>query len=420
MYGILDSGADNRDYVYANICGLGRDNLPSSFSNTEKFIFDQKNTMKCGGTSGSSYMELIDMARNNTKDVKKLSAQFLYYNAKRLDGLNSSVVGTTPKAICESALKYGICTEELALFKEDGDLLSTMKSPTQQAYADAEKRKIGGFARLYTLDDMKRAIILNHGFLLSLLYYSKMFNPTEKGFIDKPHWQDKKMGLHLVLAKGYDDNYEKVINGIKRKGFIEIQNSFGKEHGLNGIDYIPYDFILDNWCGGQYGYTNDKIFREALTWYDETNVKNNQFHILNQPQYVVKRAKKIHMEIKLGSNKALVNGNNITLDQPMIEKGGYMFAPVRFFAEALDCDVFYKDMCGRAFTRLTDKNTGMNVDLTEGWNYNYVDGKEYYCVQPPFVDSKTDRMLLGLRDICTMFGCDVKWNKTTRIATITR
>lgn len=413
--GVLDSPIDKRDYIYSEICRVSNVRLPDKFINQHIYVKDQKNSMKCVGFAGSCYMELKEIMRTNTNKIPMLSSQFAYYVAKTLDGLSPQTSGTTGKAIAEALYKYGICEEKYMPFIEKGDLLSNMEKPSKEAYEDAKSRRIDGYAKVMTLEEIKRAVVNEGGCLVSMLYYAEMLHPTD-GYIGKPSRTSSKLGNHMKVIVGYDDNHIKTVNGETYKGFFIQLNSYGKEQGVFGLEYIPYDFLT--WKGGLYGYDVDKIFREAWVFYDESDIENANYFKENQPQDVIKVQKSINMTLTIGSRLVTVNG--ITKEMDAIPKliNGSTFVPIRFVAEELDCTVnYWKDGYG-AYITIIDNNTARKAEMTMGMRVAYVNSNEFLMSAAPFVEG--GRTYLPLRAVATMLGCNVSYDSKTKRITIIR
>lgn len=414
-YGVLDSPVDSRDYIYSEVCGAPNETFPVKFINKPIYVKDQKNSMKCVGFAGSSCMESKEIMRLGYDKIPMLSAQFAYYTAKTLDGLSSKVEGTTGKAMAEALYKYGICEDVYMPFVEKGDLLSNMVKPTPEAYENAKSRKIDGYAKVTSLTDIKRAVVQEGGCMVSMLYYADMMHPVD-GYIAKPNPKSSKLGNHMKVIVGYDDEHEATVKGVKYKGFFVQLNSYGSSQGAFGLEYIPYDFL--NWKGGIYEYSIDKIFREAWVFYDNTNIKNPDYFKENQPDVVIKTAKPIDMTLHIGSKQVTVNGATKEMDTAPILKNGSTFVPVRFIAEEMDCTVkYWKDGYG-AYVNITDNNTGKKVDMTIGMRIAYVRGQEYQLNAPPFVEN--GRTYLPLRACAEMMDCKVTYENKTKKITIKR
>lgn len=414
-YGVLDSPIDKRDYKYSEVCGAANETFPKKFINKPIYVKDQKNSMKCVGFAASSYMESKEVMRLGSTNIPMLSAQFSYYVAKTLDGLSSNIEGTTGKAIAEALYKYGICEDRYMPFIEKGNLLSNMAKPSPEAYKDAFTRKIDGYAKVTSLTDIKRAVYEEGGCMVSMLYYSDMMHPVD-GYIAKPNPTSSKLGNHMKVIVGYDDEHEATVKGVKYKGFFVQLNSYGSSQGAFGLEYIPYDFL--NWKGGLYGYDIDKIFREAWVFYDNTNIKNPEYFKENQPNVIIKTAKPIDMILHIGNRYAIVGDKVKEMDTAPLLKNGSTFVPVRFIAEEMDCTVkYWKDGYG-AYVNITDNNTGKKVDMTIGMKVAYVRGQEYVLNEPPFIEG--GRTYLPLRGCAEMMDCKVAYESKTKKITITR
>lgn len=404
MY-LLDSKFTDGDYIYDNMIGISNNELPKRFINNHIYVKDQGSTMMCVGFSTSALIEAIEMKRLGKENVPMLSPQYVYHYAKTLDDM-PTIKGTTLKAMADAVKKYGIC--EATMYNDNHDLISEMTTPNATAIKNAESRKIDGYARVITLDAIKKAIYQDCGVITSILYYGEMLSP-KKGYINKPSATSKKLGNHSTYWIGYDDD-EKVI--------VQL-NSYGKEQGVFGLEYIPYEMITENWCGGLYGYSIDKLFREAYVFYDNTNIINDKFHIENQPNVVIKKEKSINMEFTMNSNVAMINGEKVAMDVAPLCINGTNFVPFRFIFEAMDCDVAYKkEADGHDSIVGVDRNTAVKVSLNIGYKVAYVNGEQYVMPQAPFI--KDGRTYVPLRAIGEMLGAKVLYDGITKKISIRR
>ena len=406
--GILDSPPDERDHVYENMCGIKKEDLLRSFINQHIYMKDQKNTMKCAGFSISYLMENIEQMRIDSKDIPMLSAQFIYYNSG-----NPNKNGTTIRDALDGLKKYGVCEERLCPV-EGGDELASMKKPSKEAYEDAAKRKIDGYAQVSTLEGIMQGVVENGGVEVSMLYYAEMLKP-QNGYIAKPSDSSTRMGNHAKVIVGYDLDHEVTLKGIKYKGIFIQLNSYGEEQGIFGIEYIPIDCM--NWKGGRYEYSSDKIFREAWVIYDNTKILNNRFHYNNQPESVVVKPEPVSIALKTNSNQAVVNGVTQHLDTVPEAKEGTTFVPLRFVSKNLGCTVDFKMINGRSNVFIRDTTTARKVDIVINQKLGYVDGKEYTMLKPAYIDSN-NRTMIPLRAVSEMLGCNVEWFKDGTIKII--
>lgn len=413
--GAIDSAYTENDYIYGNICGISKTDLPPKFLNNIRAVKNQYNTMKCVGFSFASLMEIRSMMTKNTKNVPELSPQFVYYQSKLRDELSKSTAGTTLKAACEVLHKIGVCTEAFMPFKQDNDLLDGMTKPSNSAIDDAKPRVVDGYARIYTLDEIKKAVYLEGGCAISMRYYSSMLQ-CKNGYMKKPSSIEKPIGNHCKLIIGYDDTLEKFVNGIKYKGFFVMLNSYGTTHGDKGLEYVPYDCL--SWTGINYSGGIDKLFREAFVLYDNSNVNNKKFHIENQPDTVIKSLTKINLEFKLESKIAIVDGKEVKMDIAPVNNNGSTFLPFRFIFETMGCDVYFNKENGQSVIKGIDRESFRLIEMTLGSKIAYINKQRYIMPKAPFI--KDNRTLVPLRAVAEMLGCDVNFDNITKKITINR
>ncbi len=407
-FNLIDSPVDERDYIYENVCGFSK--LPRKFINKNVYTKDQKNTMKCVGYSLSYLLENIEQMRIDSKDIPMLSAQFIYYNSGKPNN-----DGTTIRGALDGLKKYGACEDRLCPV-EGGDTLNSMSKPSIEAYKDAEKRRIDGYAQVSTLDGILQAIVENGGVEVSMLYYAEMLRP-QNGYIAKPSESSTRMGNHAKVIIGYDLDHKVTLKGVEYEGVFVQLNSYGDSQGAYGIEMIPIDYM--NWVGGRYQYYSDRIFREAWAVIDKTQIKNDKFFYDTQPNSVLPLPKPVDIVIKANSSKAIINGVEKQLDAPPVILDGTTYVPLRFISENMDCKVDFKKINGFDNVFVRDKTTGRKVDVIIGIKIGYVDGKEYVMLKPAYIDVKTGRTMMPIRAMSDMLGCKVDWNKDGTI-TISR
>lgn len=120
--------------------------------------------------------------------------------------------------------KYGTVLEERYPYTTSDN---QAPQPGHELYKMAEDHKINGFARVKTIEGLKRAIIELGACYIGL----PMYNRTER-FWDRAHGAELNIG-HAVTAVGYN-----------AEGFI-IENSWGLDWGQHGRTIFPYrDFDL--------------------------------------------------------------------------------------------------------------------------------------------------------------------------------
>ena len=400
-FNITDSALDDRTIVFDNLCGISNIEVPDEYISQYFKVKDQGSSMKCVGFSLSSYSEIVEMMRLGAKDINPLSAQFIYYNSGK-----PCKNGTSILEALKGLKKYGVCLEELC-HVSGGDTSESMQKPTIEAYQDAEQRKIDGYAQVSdNIEALCKAIYKNGAVNVSLKYASSMLNTIE-GWMKKPPCTSTILGNHSVLWIGYSKS---------KRYFVQL-NSYGERQGRFGIEFVPFDVL--NWKLGKYQYSIDRVFREAWTILDETQIKDHDFHYNNQPKEVIAEPNPINILMQLGSKVVKVNGIEKTLDTAPVSKNNITYVPIRFISENLGCDCKFKMINNVGNIFITDLVTSRRVDLACGQKIGYVNGQEYVLLSAPYIDENS-RTLVPLRAVGEMLGCDVVYKKEDKTITIRR
>jgi hypothetical protein len=139
------------------------------------------------------------------------SAQFLY-NA-RPDKTRTLM---SPRDLMETLRTSGCCKEETYAY-------GSKFLPTPEIFEEASKFKIDGYAKIRTMETLKRALLVNGPCLISF----PVFNHTTK--LWKQRKEHEKLGCHAMAVVGYNT-----------KGFI-VRNSWGEHWDTDGYCIYPYD-----------------------------------------------------------------------------------------------------------------------------------------------------------------------------------
>lgn len=174
------------------------------------------------------------------KEYKKyvsLSPRYVYANCKKLDGSPESE-GTYPRVAMKVLLNKGVCLESSWPYRP----YQTDK-PKKKADSQALKYRIKAYARLKSVQEMKKSLFINGPFLAGMLVFSGWL--TEKtagnGKVPMPRKKEKALGGHAVCFCGYDN----------KTGLFKFKNSWGSGWGDSGYGYFKYDYVksycLDAW-----------------------------------------------------------------------------------------------------------------------------------------------------------------------------
>jgi C1A family cysteine protease len=168
----------------------------------------------------------------DTKEYRRtvaLSPRFLYSLCKANDGIPGED-GTYPRVAMKMLLKHGVCPESYWPYRP------RQKDAHKPGADKAAKRyAIKAYARLGSVDEMKRSLLINGPFLAGVEVYSSWFtrSVTRTGVIPLPKAPDALEGGHAICVMGYED---------QGKAF-KFKNSWGRSWGDNGYGYIGFEYI---------------------------------------------------------------------------------------------------------------------------------------------------------------------------------
>jgi len=150
-------------------------------------------------------------SRKILKNEITASAQFLY-NARP----DKSRTLMSPRDLMETLRISGCCKEETYLY-------GSKDAPTPEMFEEASHFKIDGYAKIRTMETLKRALLVNGPCLISF----PVFNHTTK--LWKQRKEHEKLGCHAMVVVGYNS-----------KGFT-VRNSWGEHWDTDGYCIYPYD-----------------------------------------------------------------------------------------------------------------------------------------------------------------------------------
>jgi len=178
----------------------------------------------------------------DTKEYKKLlelSPRFVYNLCKKLDG-SPDEEGTYPRVAMKVLMQYGVCREFFWPY-----IPHQTDKPEKNASEDAKRYRIKAYARLVSLLEMKRSLVVNGPFIAGVEVYESWFSPKagKTGMIPMPKKGEELQGGHAVCIAGYDES----------KKLFKFKNSWGSAWADKGYGYLPFAYIekycLDAWSG---------------------------------------------------------------------------------------------------------------------------------------------------------------------------
>lgn len=178
----------------------------------------------------------------DTKEYRRaiaLSPRYLYSLCKANDGIPYED-GTYPRVAMKILLKYGVCPESYWPYRPH-------QKDSHKPGADkaAKRYSIKAYARLQSVEEMKRSLLVNGPFLAGVEVFTSWFTRAvlETGNIPLPGAGDAFEGGHAICVMGYDD----------ARSLFKFKNSWGTRWGDRGYGYIGYEYVKrycsDAWSG---------------------------------------------------------------------------------------------------------------------------------------------------------------------------
>ena len=204
--------------------------------------YNQGSTNSCSSNAISNQINVI---LQEMRLKIEPSRQFIYFNSlledRDKEGTKRPIedIGASLKSCYEALHKYKFCEEKYHVF-DDKNIL---KFPDNTAYINAHENNLitsyryicpSIYSFKYILSELHRPIVFG------MAVYTAFENLNKDAYVlNKPSEHEAYLGLHGVLAIGYDDTDQCMI----------VCNSHGSDFGLFGFFKMKYEHILDpNLC----------------------------------------------------------------------------------------------------------------------------------------------------------------------------
>ncbi|UJR27970.1 hypothetical protein I4U23_009228 [Adineta vaga] len=214
-------------------------------------VEDQADMSTCAANAFAGACEYIYKRRFNKHiDVSRL---FIYYNGQMIDQRSLEVTddGASKQNTVLGMRKFGICEERL--WPYDERLLN--KEPPPYVYEAASHVTVIPLKLPRNLVAMKTCLANQVPFLIGIKLLDSATSEAKRnnGYISMPDPSSITValtGTHAVLVVGYDD---------RTRHFI-VRNSWGRDWGIDGYFYIPYDYLIEkrliNYLDGLWAITD--------------------------------------------------------------------------------------------------------------------------------------------------------------------
>jgi len=308
MFGYIQSPKSHKDWSYGAVVQSVL--IPSKSNNAIPKVVSQGKFGTCVSFA-SAYLKASQEAIDSKADVSRL---MIYELCKEIDGLPVGTEGTTPIAAMQVLTKTGSCLETTFPYS----LMGTNTKYTDAMVKEASNYKIQGYARCYTIDDIRQALHQSGALLIGISVTEAFYNAKTK-FIPSV-WGGQILGGHGLCVLNYDDN---IVNPYtNEKGAVQIINSWGTGFGENGLIWLSYSQLV---AKSDFGFT----FMDDC--FSSVDIKTGE---ITDPN-------KTTIKMQIGNILASVNGKQVTLDQSPVLLNGRTMTPARFVAENLGAQVSY-------------------------------------------------------------------------------
>lgn len=241
----LKSPFDPRDYKYQSLLQTMdsveipagaidyRPNLPP--------VFDQGARGSCVACAVSWSPKAFAEINEGDFPVRGLSAAYLYSKCKQMDGVPNTE-GTYLRTAMQVLQKHGIPPEDVMPY----NTLSTLPAPKvptipKEAEEAAGHYRIATYAQIAAPTDtavdrskllgvIRQALVHEGPFVLALLVCTN-FNPDINGRLPVP--SGMVLGGHAVG----------IVGDLPDIGCLILRNTWGREWGLDGYAYLPYEWL---------------------------------------------------------------------------------------------------------------------------------------------------------------------------------
>jgi C1A family cysteine protease len=175
----------------------------------------------------------FDEIKQGAKHVATPSRLFIYYNERAMEGKADQEAGGQLRDGIKSISSQGACAEGLWPYLKANVLVK----PPKTCYSGAQRYSIEYQRMMHKLDLFRSCVASGYPFVFGIKVFESFQGDAVKktGQVDMPYKGEKTVGLHAVLAAGYDD---------KSRRFL-VRNSWGRAWGQDGYFTMPYEYLLD-------------------------------------------------------------------------------------------------------------------------------------------------------------------------------
>ncbi|MCY8856534.1 C1 family peptidase [Bacillus atrophaeus] len=225
--GFIPSPEDRRDILMSAILPVFSAPRKVDYTDQMTAVRDQGAEGTCVGFACAVGLKEYQEKKEHTNNID-LSPRFLYQKCKERDGIPDQE-GTYIKIALGVLKEVGVCEETYWPYVADNT-----GSPKPGAEENASRYKIKAYARLDSLETMKRSLVVNGPCVAGV--------PVYQNWSTQEVWTSGKIlmpgnspleGGHAICIVGYDDDTE----------MFKFKNSWDTVWGDNGYGYLPYEYM---------------------------------------------------------------------------------------------------------------------------------------------------------------------------------
>lgn len=358
------SPKDERDYLISRLISP-TDVFPQEFELYYNHpIKNQEDVGSCVAHSLAYCKEIIEEKQKN--EYNKFSVGYVYGNRKEDDYQGE---GMYPRQALNCLIDYGNVFYNLFPYNEVYPLVNRrINNDAEFLHLNASPYKITAYCRLYSIVDIKNAIMNLGPVTISYPIHEGFFNTGVDGIVPSPIEEEQYYGNHMMTIIGW-----KVFDNVER--WI-VLNSWGKEWGHEGKCYIATDVsFTEAWS------ITDSIIPDSI---------NKKTVIMT-----------------IGKSYYFINGEKFIMDTVPIIKNSRTFVPVRVISESLGAQVDWGyNEKGKIRVIITYK--GNKIVLNQDEKIIYKNGKPIILDVATFVNTD-NRTMIPIRGVVEILGGTIEW-----------
>lgn len=180
-----------------------------------------------GSSVGQALATALEVKLAKMNIDKQISARFIYYAARKIEGTTSSDSGAQIPDGFSVMLKEGAIEESVWPY-----VAGKFGESPPPAVAKAERIRIAAYRKVRNLADIKRALVDNPPLVAGITVFSELqgAEAAKTGIVPVPTKTSQILGGHAIVIVGYDDKTQ----------LLKFANSWGAGWGDKGFGYLPY------------------------------------------------------------------------------------------------------------------------------------------------------------------------------------